>query len=144
MRDSARGIAPVRDHFASLRGGRLAGGVARSREFTVFVGEKPPRSGGSLPIDKPAPNVLLRAAMIDTRRTVVDTQDDARFASFTRDLARRHRRPRSYPPPPSVMADALEQLCGGSSVVVAAAPDLSMPALPDESVTDFEDLVGPS
>ena len=81
--------------------------------------------------------------MLDTRRTVVDTQDDARFASFTRDLARRHRRPRSYPPPPSVMADALEQLCGGSSVVVAAA-ELSMPALPDEqSVTDLDDI-GPS
>lgn len=80
--------------------------------------------------------------MIDSRRPAVDPQDDVRFASFTRDLARRHRRPRSYPPPPSVMADALEQLCGGSTVVVPAA--FSLPALPDEqSVHDLEE-VGPS
>jgi len=42
--------------------------------------------------------------------------DDTRFSSFTRDLARRHRRPRSYPAPPPFLADALEQLCGGSRV----------------------------
>jgi hypothetical protein len=46
--------------------------------------------------------------------------DDVRFASFTRDLARRHRRPRSYPPPPALPADALEQLCGGVVPVRAA------------------------
>ena len=40
-----------------------------------------------------------------------------------------------------MMADALEQLCGGSSVVIPAA--LSMPALPDESYDDLDD-VGPS
>ena len=50
--------------------------------------------------------------------------DDVRFSSFTRDLARRHRRPRSYPPPPT-RADALEQLCGGSTIVVAP-PNLAM------------------
>ncbi|MBX3231127.1 MAG: hypothetical protein KIT84_37320 [Labilithrix sp.] len=73
------------------------------------------------------------------RQSMADAQDDARFASFTRDLARRHRRPRSYPPPPSVLADALEQLCGGSVVVVAAAA--SMPLLPDEqSVLDLDDV----
>ena len=44
--------------------------------------------------------------------------DDVRFSSFTRDLARRHRRPRSYPPAPT-RADALEQLCGGSTIVIA-------------------------
>jgi hypothetical protein len=82
--------------------------------------------------------------MIDSRRPAVDPQDDVRFASFTRDLARRHRRPRSYPPPPSVMADALEQLCGGSTVVVPVADAFSLPALPDEqSVHDLEE-VGPS
>jgi hypothetical protein len=43
-------------------------------------------------------------------------QDDVRFSSFTRDLARRHRRPRSYPAP-MVQGDALEQLCGGAPVV---------------------------
>jgi hypothetical protein len=84
--------------------------------------------------------VLHRAAMIEAnarRATPVDPQDDVRFAAFTRDLARRHRRPRSYPPPPSVMADALEQLCGGSLSVIPAPSleglDLSMPLLPDEA-----------
>ncbi len=63
--------------------------------------------------------------------------DDFRFASFTRDLARRHRRPRSYPPPP-VRADALEQLCGGG---VIALPDLlALAPLADEFVAlDRED-----
>jgi hypothetical protein len=42
--------------------------------------------------------------------------DDVRFSSFTRDLARRHRRPRSYPRSPA-RTDALEQLCGGGAVV---------------------------
>jgi len=50
--------------------------------------------------------------------------DDVRFSSFTRDLARRHRRPRSYPPPPPSPADALEQLCGGG---VVALPGDSTP-----------------
>ena len=64
--------------------------------------------------------------------------DDFRFASFTRDLARRHRRPRSYPPPPPVRADALEQLCGGG---VIAPPDLlTLARWADEIVElDLED-----
>lgn len=42
------------------------------------------------------------------------------------------------------MADALEQLCGGSTVVVPASETFSLPALPDEqSVHDLEDI-GPS
>ncbi|MBX3204124.1 MAG: hypothetical protein KF764_03595 [Labilithrix sp.] len=47
--------------------------------------------------------------------------DDVRFSSFTRDLARRHRRPRSYPPPPPLPADALEQLCGGGTITPSSA-----------------------
>lgn len=54
-------------------------------------------------------------------------QDDVRFASFTRDLARRHRRPRSYPPPPPMPQDVLEQLCGGGDVPLFSAP--SVPSL---------------
>lgn len=72
-----------------------------------------------------------------TRRTPVDAQDDARFSSFTRDLARRHRRPRSYPPPPSVMADALEQLCGGSHAV-APMEYPSMPTLEDAPLSLYD------
>ncbi|OJY26423.1 MAG: hypothetical protein BGO98_39425 [Myxococcales bacterium 68-20] len=63
---------------------------------------------------------LLRHVVCCRRGSMIDL-DDFRFASFTRDLARRHRRPRSYPPPPPVRADALEQLCGGG---VIALPDL--------------------
>ncbi|MBX3215901.1 MAG: hypothetical protein KF850_27930 [Labilithrix sp.] len=55
--------------------------------------------------------------------------DDVRFSSFTRDLARRHRRPRSYPPAP-VRADALEQLCGGSIVPASMLP---LPQWPDDA-----------
>ena len=64
--------------------------------------------------------------------------DDFRFASFTRDLARRHRRPRSYPPPPPVRAAALEQLCGGG---VIALPDLLAlaPSAGEVTAVDFED-----
>lgn len=54
--------------------------------------------------------------------------DDMRFSSFTRDLARRIRRPRSYPTPPPFLHDALEQLCGGlrvPPVVVSSPPSLS-------------------
>lgn len=40
--------------------------------------------------------------------------DDVRFSFFTRDLARRMRRPRQYPTSPA-SSDALEQLCGGVS-----------------------------
>ena len=58
--------------------------------------------------------------------------DDVRFSSFTRDLARRHRRPRSYPPPPTTRADALEQLCGGSTVVVVPPSMLALPRWPDD------------
>ncbi len=58
--------------------------------------------------------------------------DDVRFSSFTRDLARRHRRPRSYPAPPTTRADALEQLCGGSTVVVVPPSMLALPRWPDD------------
>jgi len=78
--------------------------------------------------------------MIDSSRRplLADPQDDTRFASFTRDLARRQRRPRSYPAPPSVISDALEQLCGGGTVTM---PPMSMPLLPDEqSVSDLDDV----
>ena len=67
-------------------------------------------------------------------------QDDVRFSSFTRDLARRHRRPRSYPPSP-IRSDALEQLCGGATISGSDLPanfvwpDLSDTQLPD--VPDF-------
>jgi hypothetical protein len=50
--------------------------------------------------------------------------DDVRFSSFTRDLARRHRRPRSYPMPP-VKQDVLEQLCGGGNIVPASTTNLA-------------------
>lgn len=40
------------------------------------------------------------------------------YAAFARDLARRLRRPRLYPPPPWVLSDALEQLCGGGPVAI--------------------------
>lgn len=46
--------------------------------------------------------------------------DDVRFSTFTRDLARRQRRPRSYPASPA-RADALEQLCGGTTPIPPAA-----------------------
>jgi hypothetical protein len=63
--------------------------------------------------------------------------DDVRFSSFTRDLARRHRRPRSYPPPPSVVADALEQLCGDGR---AHPPPASSARWPEDlSEIDFND-----
>jgi len=64
--------------------------------------------------------------------------DDVRFSSFTRDLARRHRRPRSYPPPPT-RADALEQLCGGSTIVVAP-PNLAMLPRWADDLSDLSDL----
>lgn len=63
--------------------------------------------------------------------------DDVRFSSFTRDLARRHRRPRSYPPPPPTRADALEQLCGGSTIVVAPPTMVGLTRWPDD-VSDFD------
>jgi len=63
--------------------------------------------------------------------------DDVRFSSFTRDLARRHRRPRSYPPPPSTRADALEQLCGGSTIVVVPHRMMSLARWP-EDLSDFD------
>ena len=58
--------------------------------------------------------------------------DDVRFSSFTRDLARRHRRPRSYPPPPGTGGDALEQLCGGSTIVVVPRSMMSLARWPDD------------
>jgi hypothetical protein len=61
-------------------------------------------------------------------------QDDVRFSGFTRDLARRHRRPRSYPPSP-LRSDALEQLCGGSTVCAA---DLATPLVWPEGFSDVE------
>ena len=60
--------------------------------------------------------------------------DDMRFSSFTRDLARRHRRPRSYPPPPA-RADALEQLCGGGTMVLPPS-SVTLARWPD----DFADI----
>lgn len=42
------------------------------------------------------------------------------------------------------MADALEQLCGGSTVVVPAIEQFSLPALPDEQSVHDLDEVGPS
>jgi hypothetical protein len=69
------------------------------------------------------------------RHAMID-QDDVRFSSFTRDLARRHRRPRSFPHSP-VRNDALEQLCGGGQV----SPDsVSMIRLPDTSEFELPDL----
>ena len=67
-------------------------------------------------------------------------QDDVRFSSFTRDLARRHRRPRSYPPPPA-RQDVLEQLCGGSSVSLPSAPSLATLATL-AGITPFSDESG--
>jgi hypothetical protein len=63
--------------------------------------------------------------------------DDLRFLAFTRDLARRQRRPRLYPAPPAP-TDVLEQLCGAGPA--AAAPmTLTFPPLPDErSASDLE------
>jgi hypothetical protein len=58
-------------------------------------------------------------------------QDDVRFRSFTRDLARRIRRPRAYPRPPA-RADVLEQLCGGTVVVPMPPSTVSLPPLPDD------------
>jgi len=66
--------------------------------------------------------------------------DDARFSSFTRDLARRQRRPRSFPPSPT-RADALEQLCGGGAVVPPtpeASP--SAPATLPQALADQFDI----
>jgi hypothetical protein len=65
--------------------------------------------------------------------------DDVRFSSFTRDLARRHRRPRSYPPPPPVVADALEQLCGDGRVSPPSS-SIALPRWPDDlSEIDLDD-----
>jgi hypothetical protein len=71
--------------------------------------------------------------------------DDVRFTSFTRDLARRHRRPRSFPPSP-IRSDALEQLCGGGKVPVAppsslyalaeGLSEIELPALDDEPTNE--------
>lgn len=47
--------------------------------------------------------------------------DDVRFSVFTRALARRQRRPRSFPAIPAT-TDCLEQLCGGGSVVAVPEP----------------------
>lgn len=58
--------------------------------------------------------------------------DDVRFSAFTRDLARRHRRPRSYPKTPAT-TDCLEQLCGGGVVLAVPEAAGSEDALPDSS-----------
>lgn len=47
--------------------------------------------------------------------------DDVRFSAFTRALARRQRRPRSFPVTPAT-TDCLEQLCGGGSVIAIPEP----------------------
>lgn len=57
--------------------------------------------------------------------------DDVRFSSFTRDLARRQRRPRSFPQSPT-RPDALEQLCGGGAIVPDAAPSMVLIDAPSE------------
>jgi hypothetical protein len=72
---------------------------------------------------------VFSAVMID--------HDDLRFSTFTRDLARRHRRPRSYPPSPA-RPDALEQLCGGATSVSVAPP--SMALLPRFSEEDLSGI----
>ena len=60
--------------------------------------------------------------------------EDALFGHFARDLARRIRRPRSYPPAPSLVCDALEQLCGGT--VTIPTPSSSEPYDLDPSDPD--------
>lgn len=72
-------------------------------------------------------------------RFAMNDNDDVRFSNFTRDLARRHRRPRAYAPPPPP-ADALEQLCGGGLVVPPHSP--LNPYLPDSLLAfdiDFDE-----
>ncbi len=65
--------------------------------------------------------------------------DDVRFSFFTRDLARRQRRPRQFPTSP-LRHGALEQLCGGSSVDESGPPSVRMllsdaPSLDDLGLT---------
>lgn len=72
--------------------------------------------------------------------------DDIRFSSFTRDLARRHRRPRSYPPSPT-RQDVLEMLCGGLDATIPPSIP-SLPPLPDDLssfdvMMDAHDVSGP-
>ena len=68
--------------------------------------------------------------------TLKNRQDDLLFANFSRDLARRQRRPRSYPRAPAVLADALEQLCGGGTIAIPP----SAAVLPEEvSVIDLDE-----
>jgi hypothetical protein len=56
--------------------------------------------------------------------TPVEWQENALFAPFKRDLARRRRRPGLYPrTTAAVVADALEQLCGGATVAVPAVSE---------------------
>jgi hypothetical protein len=100
-------------------------GIAPARE-----GYEPSDQGGS-PVVYGFRRVIRRSPQVHraaadgttcaVRRAMID-RDDVRFSSFTRDLARRHRRPRSYPPPPSGVAarvDALEHLCGGGKITQA-------------------------
>lgn len=65
--------------------------------------------------------------------------DDVRFSFFTRDLARRQRRPRMFPTSP-VRTDALEQLCGGGTMEEEERPSVRMllaegPSLDDLGLT---------
>jgi len=71
--------------------------------------------------------------------------DDVRFSFFTRELARRQRRPRQYPTSP-VRQDALEQLCGGVSVEDPGPPSVRMllsdaPGLDDLGLTPIPSSV---
>ena len=69
---------------------------------------------------------------------VMIDHDDLRFSTFTRDLARRHRRPRSYPPSPA-RPDALEQLCGGATSVASAPPSMAtLPRFPEEDLSGID------
>jgi hypothetical protein len=64
--------------------------------------------------------------------------DDAVFHAFTRNLARRHRRPRSYPKAPTPV-DALEHLCGGGTVFAVPESNPSLTELLDDD-TGGEEL----
>ena len=74
--------------------------------------------------------------------TPIEWQENARFAPFARDLARRRRRPGLYPRATAAMAsDALEQLCAGGTVIVPAA-SASVMEVDDERIEDGSLSVG--
>jgi hypothetical protein len=61
----------------------------------------------------------------------IEWQENALFAPFKRDLARRRRRPGLYPRPTPAGQDALEQLCGGGTVAIPP-PSVSLLDLSDQ------------